>query len=193
MSRSRSKAVPPHDGHAEPFGQELLDRPLVPGVRAVRVEDGRGFINERRRENRFAARHAVERRNRHTPRALARDAPVRAIGHHIEDAVAAPRRNPFHLVIDGMLRRFAQRPRRPVLAPDGRVAVHPDEPLGGREEDHRVVAAPAVRVLVRNASRCQKRPRSSSACSTLGLASNTRCPPKRPTVSRKCPSASTGA
>ena len=42
----------------------------------------------------------------------------------------------------------AQRPRLAVLAGDDRVAVHPDEPLRRGEEDHRVVAAPAVRVLV---------------------------------------------
>ena len=35
-----------------------------------------------------------------------------------------------------------------VRAGDRRVAVQPDEPLRRGEEDHRVVAAPAVRVLV---------------------------------------------
>ena len=53
------------------------------------------------------------------------------------------------LLIDRIARRVPQRPRRPVLARDHRVTIHPDEPLRGREKDHRVVAAPAVRVLVR--------------------------------------------
>ena len=50
----------------------------------------------------------------------------------------------------GVERRLAQRARAPCrLRPDRRVAVHPDEPLRRREEDDRVVAAPAVRVLMR--------------------------------------------
>ena len=36
-------------------------------------------------------------------------------------------------------------------------------------------------------ARCHSRPRSFSACSMCGLASNTRCPPNSSTVSRKCP------
>ena len=34
--------------------------------------------------------------------ALARDAPVRAARHHVVDAVAPPRRNPFHVCVDGV-------------------------------------------------------------------------------------------
>jgi hypothetical protein len=71
--------------------------------------------------------------------------PVR---HHVEDAVAPPRRDPLHLVIDGVLRRSAQRAALAVFARDGRVAVHAHEPLRRGQEDDRVVAAPAVRVLV---------------------------------------------
>ena len=43
----------------------------------------------------------------------------------------------------------AERSARAVLTGDDRVAVEPHEPLRGGEKDHRVVAAPAVRVLVR--------------------------------------------
>ncbi len=61
-------------------------------------------------------RGAVERRDRHAPRALARDAPVGAVRHHVEDAIVAPRRDPRHLVVDGVPRGVAQRPRLAVLA-----------------------------------------------------------------------------
>ena len=118
MSRSRSNAVPPHDGHAN-LGNKFLDRAFVPGVRAVLLEDRRGPIDECRREDRFAARHAVDRRNRHTPGALARDAPVRPIGDHVEDPVASPRRNPFHFVVNGVCaasRSVRSRPSAPVMA-----------------------------------------------------------------------------
>ena len=149
MSASRSNDVPPHDGQLEARRHELLERPLVPRVGAVGVEHGRRAIDQRGREDRLAARRAVERRDRHAPRALARDAPVRPVDDHVEDPVAAPRRDPLHLLIDRVARRIAQRAHRPVLAPDHRIAVHPDEPLRGRQENHRVVAAPAMRVLMR--------------------------------------------
>ena len=58
-------------------------------------------------------------------------------------------RNPLHLVVDRVPRRLAQRPRLAVRAGDHRLAVQAHEPLRRGEEDHRVVAAPAVRVLVR--------------------------------------------
>src|SRR5262245_987902 len=38
---------------------------------------------------------------------------------------------------------------RSLVCGDGGIAVEPDEPLRGREEDHRIVAAPAMRVLMR--------------------------------------------
>ena len=59
------------------------------------------------------------------------------------------RRDPFHLMVDGVPRRLAQRPRLAVVAGDDRLAVQAHEPLRRGQEDHRVVAAPAVRVLVR--------------------------------------------
>ena len=71
----------------------------------------------RRRQQRLAAGRAVHGGNRHAPRALARDAPVGPVRHHVEDAVAAPGRNPFHLVVDRVLRGLraasaSGRPRR---------------------------------------------------------------------------------
>ena len=69
---------------------EFLDRTLVPGVRAVLFEDrGRAFDDLGTRY-RLAAGRAVERRNRHSPRALARDAPVRPVDEHVVDAIVSP-------------------------------------------------------------------------------------------------------
>ncbi len=71
--------------------------------------------------DRLAARRAVDRRDRHAPRALARDAPVGPVRDHVVDAVVAPRRDPLHVVVDRVERRLAQR-RGPVPARAG--AVH---------------------------------------------------------------------
>ena len=131
---------------------ELLDRPLVPRVGAVLVEDRRGALDQLRRQDGFAARRAVDRRNRHAPRPLARDAPVGTVRQHVEDPVAAPRRDPLDVPIDGLEARLAQRAALGAAGPvrrrpfDDRLAIHADEPLRRRQEDHRVVAAPAVRI-----------------------------------------------
>ncbi len=152
MSRSRSKTVPPQAAQVEPFGQELFDRTLVPCVGAVGVEDGGCPVHELRREVGLAARGTVDRRNRDTPGALPRDAPVRAVGHHAVDAVAAGRRHPAHLRVDGIDSRLPQRrqvrPRRSGRVQAPQRLVHRDEPLCGRQEDDRVVAAPAMRIRV---------------------------------------------
>ena len=69
---------------------EFLGRPFVPGVRAVALEDRGGAFDDLRTRHRFAAGGAVERRNRHSPRALARDAPVRPVDEHVVDAIVSP-------------------------------------------------------------------------------------------------------
>ena len=69
---------------------EFLGRPLVPGIGAVGVEDARGLLDERRRRDRLAAFRAIDGRDRHTPRTLARDAPVRPVRYHVVHAVVAP-------------------------------------------------------------------------------------------------------
>ena len=56
----------------------------------------------------------------------------------------------LHVVVDRVQRRLrAASAALAVGARDRRVAVHPDEPLRRGEEDDRVVAAPAVRILMR--------------------------------------------
>ena len=107
------------------------------------------FFDQLGRRNRLATRRAIDGGNRYAPRALARDAPVRAARDHVGDAIVAPRRHPLHVVIDGVKRRLAQVCGCPPSDGDRRFAVHADEPLRRRQEDDRMMAAPAVRVLMR--------------------------------------------
>ena len=88
------------------------------------------------RQHRLPAPGAVDRRNRHPPRPLARDTPVRPVGQHVVDPLFPPRGEPLHL------RNRSERPVPQV------VGVHLDEPLPGGQEDHRVMTPPAVRVSV---------------------------------------------
>ena len=128
--------------------QEFLNRPLVPRVGPVRLKHAGRLFHERDGRDRLSAAFAVHGRYRHAPYTLARNAPVGPARYHVVDAVMAPRRNPFHVVIDGGLGGFAQRAALAV-ALDRRSAVHPDEPLRGGEKNDGIVAAPAVWILVR--------------------------------------------
>src|SRR5207302_10664996 len=113
---------------------------------------------------------AVEDGDRDAPRPLSRDAPVRTSLHHAADALPAPGWNPAALrvdLVDGRERRLA----------DGGVAtareidldVEADPPLIGGAEDHRVLAAPAVRVAVADLPRPAPRvEQDSSAREQLG-------------------------
>ncbi len=78
----------------------------------------------------------VECRDRHTPGALAADAPVRAVLNGRTDAVLAPARDEIHVV-----ERFE-------CALAVTALVERDEPLVDRTEDNRRLGAPAVRVAV---------------------------------------------
>jgi hypothetical protein len=77
-----------------------------------------------------------EQRQRHAPGALARNAPVRAVGDHAGDALLAPGRRPVDLG-DITQRMFAQS-----------LLIHADEPLRRRAEHDRGVMPPAMRVAV---------------------------------------------
>ena len=128
--------------------QIRLDRIDPPRTGADLGEALRHVARDVRIENRFVARGADDRGNRRAPDALARDAPLGMVLDHLALTHAAPLR---HVVdaVDGFDRARAQ----PVL-------IHRDEPLRGGAEDHRVVAAPAVRIRVLVIFRAQRARRS---------------------------------
>ena len=189
--------VPPHDGHVRPAGQELLDRPLVPGVGAVLLEHApRPCRPAPCVSTRLAARRAVDARESARPRRAGARCTSPAGSTTMLKMRSRPQAgNPLHLVVDGVLRRLAQRRaagrRRTAIAG---VAVHADEPLRRGEEDHRVVAAPAVRVLVRERFPMPQPARARAAPPRPSGSRRTRAaPPKSSTVSRKCPPGPIGA
>ena len=110
-----------------------------PGVGALLVEeldDGveRGVVHDL-----LAAVDASVAGDRHAPVALTADAPVGTLLDHGADAVGGVSRIPLDVLAD----LFAS-----LLAQTG--LVHRDEPLVGSTEEHRVLAAPAVRIAVRD-------------------------------------------
>ena len=145
--------------------QQLGGRPREPRVRALATEDLRHVLDNLGVEQILPAFRAAERRNRHAPDALARQAPVGARLDHAADAVLAPGRDPLRLRDLGQ-RAVAQRRLVGGVAETG-------EPLLGRAEDDRVVAAPAVRVLVahRLARLVQQEAARRQIADDLGLAS----------------------
>ena len=87
-----------------------------------------------------------EHRDRHAPGALARDHPVGAAVDHAGDAVLARGRDPLG-VVDRFQRAIAQ---GVVLARN--VLIHRNEPLRRVAEDHRLLRAPGMRILVLEAA-----------------------------------------
>jgi len=124
---------------AEQFGG--IER--VPGVDTGPLHPLRDLLHQLHAARMRLLRGPVdEQRNRHAPGALARNAPVRAPGHHSGHAFLAPCREPVHVVADRFQRRLAQSRR-----------FHADEPLRrGAERDRRLVP-PAMRVAVRDLRR----------------------------------------
>ena len=122
----------------EARGQEVLRLAGVPRVGRLLLEDGSHVAREVGAEEDLAAALAVERRDRHAPQPLARDAPVGAGRDHVVDALLAPARHPARLRdgLDGL------------LAESRLPGVEGDEPLEGGAEDDRVLAAPAHGVRV---------------------------------------------
>ena len=82
----------------------------------------------------FVAVFTVEDRDRYAPDTLTGNAPVAAVVDHVVDAVMAPGRNPFDR-IDGIEGLLAE-------------AVDRSKPLFRCPIDDRVLAAPAVRILM---------------------------------------------
>ena len=176
-----------------------------------------GTRGRRARTRRSAARTTRRRRARRTPRPRARRAPASAAPRRTSRSRAPesahPRRAGARCTSRGGSRacstagrvptpgstrprgrRLRARAARSVRVGTAEHAVHPDEPLRRREEDHRVVAAPAVRVRVLErlaVPQARRAPR--APLDVTGFASNTRCPPNSSTVSRKWPPGPTGA
>ena len=109
---------------------------LVPDVGGVLGKELHDAVQDFAVGERFAAMVAVEDDDGHAPHTLARNAPIRARGDHVGDALLAPFGHPAHLA-DGFERVLPEI-----------VAVHADEPLLGGAEDGRLVAAPAMRIAV---------------------------------------------
>ena len=110
-----------------------------PGVGALIVEeldDGveRGVVHDL-----LAAVGAGVAGDRHAPVALTADAPVGTLLDHGANAVGGMRRIPFNVLADLLASLLAQAS-----------LVHRDKPLVGSTEEHRVLAAPAVRIAVRD-------------------------------------------
>ena len=115
---------------------------FVPGVRAFFFEPFDDIAKCGVIVELFATALAEEDDDGHTPKALARDAPVRAFFDHFVNAVFAPTRNPFD-VMD-----LSEGFRTQRFFAVGRNRVHADEPLLGRAKDHWIVAAPAMWIAV---------------------------------------------
>ena len=109
----------------------------------------------------LAAGVAIENDQRHAPEALARNAPVGALGDHFVHAVFAP-------LPESISRCRFPRARAhaavALSAPElSLIRVHVDEPLLGGAENHRIVAAPAMRIAVREFASRRRACRASSA------------------------------
>ena len=135
MSRSRSNAVPPHLSHAKPAGTNALERPLVPRVGALCLEDRRGVLDERRRQQRLAARPGSASAGIGTPQARWREMHQSGRVTNMPVMRSRPHAGIQRDAVGFRDRRLAQ-------------PVHADEPLRRRQEDHRLMAAPAVRIRV---------------------------------------------
>ena len=92
---------------------------------------------------------AHEHGDRHAPGALARDHPVGPALDHAGDAVLARRPAPsaVSLMARGAGAQRVARPAAPSASPRCRL-VHRDEPLRRVAEDHRLLRAPGVRILM---------------------------------------------
>ena len=125
----------------------------VPGVGAFALEEGDERGVDGGVAERLVAFFAEEDGDGHAPDALAGDAPVRAGGDHVGDALLAPGGIPLDL-LDFVERALAE-------GGAGERGLHFDEPLFGGAHNDGLVAAPAVRIGMLNAGRpeqCAVRP-----------------------------------
>ena len=129
------------DGRA---GEDFLDGGGPPPIAPARGDLLGDVADDAGVEVRFAGGRGIERRNRHAPGALTRDAPIRTAFEGGADAVLAGGGDPLH-VADGGERLLAEV-----------AAVEADEPLVERAEDDRGLGAPAVRIGMFEALRLEE-------------------------------------
>ncbi len=103
---------------------------------------------------RLAAGFAQKDSDGHAPHALPRNAPIRPGGDHVRKSFLAPAGIPFH-ALDFFQSSVTQR----VFArsPAGHRSFHRDEPLLRRAKNHRIMAAPAMRIGMLRLLRMQQR------------------------------------
>src|SRR6267154_1078584 len=123
-------------------GQEFLGSVLVPSVRAFLFKPTHHVAQRLVIFEAGAARLTIKNDNRHSPEALARNSPVRALFDHVVHAVFAPGGNPFN-VADFVERFLAQSCGAAVCS-----RVHLDEPLLSGTKNYGIVAAPTMRITV---------------------------------------------
>ena len=193
MSRSRSNCRAAARRAGQPVGDELVDRPLVPRSRRRRCR------TPPRRARPAPASGAPRRTSCSRPPESAR--PTRAGARCTSRAGWRPCCGCDRGPTPGPTARRCRWHRAPPGAASA-AAVGAVRSAGDAVElapsiamNHCDVARKITGLWHRqqcgyecwNASRCQSRPRSCSASSTSGLASNTRCPPKSSTCRRKWP------
>ena len=112
---------------------------LKPGVAALCLKNLCNGLDALLRAYRFFTIFTVEHRNRQAPTALTGNAPVAALANHGAHAFLTPGREPTDIFTGGNC-----------LILEG---IHGAEPLRSRTENNRLLAAPAMRIAVRNVLR----------------------------------------
>ena len=121
------------------LAQVALGSVSEPGVGALLVEELDDGVERSVVHDLLAAVGAGVAGDRHAPVALTADAPVGTLLDHGADAVGRVGRIPLDVLTDLLASLLAQTG-----------LVHRDKPLVGSTEEHRVLAAPAVRIAVRD-------------------------------------------
>src|SRR5262249_56213725 len=105
--------------------QEIAGVARIPLVGAPALTEERSdVLDDALLEQEGVAARAVERDDRHAPDALARDDPLQPVGHHVVDAVLAPRRDPLDVPLDRLERVGAKAPLVDVDEPPPRRPHH---------------------------------------------------------------------
>ena len=135
--------------------EDALYRLTAPCFNAALLHDVRGLIqNFHGAWMQLTAVFVQEKRHRHAPRTLARNAPVGTVGDHVAQTRFAVLRVEVG-VVDGVQRQFTQRFVRLVGDESARgffggavKTIHANEPLCGGAVDDRRFVSPAMRVAV---------------------------------------------